>query len=135
MRQEELKIQQKIMMAVGKNYPDRVRLFRNFVGTVYSPAIVEALRRLLFSGKLKEAQKMAKKIKPMRIGVIGSPDLQGFIHISGRLEYLGVEVKVPGGQQRKEQKKFQETIEYFGGHYLLCDGVDDAIEKIGNILK
>lgn len=120
---------------MSKAYGDRVRLFRNYVGATFPARAVGFLIKLIMQGKWDQARLQAKKLSPIRIGVEGSPDLQGFVQINGRLEYLGVEVKAPGGRQRPEQKKFQSMIDRLGGHYLLCDSVDDAVEKVGDILN
>ncbi|MFW6100146.1 MAG: VRR-NUC domain-containing protein [Bacteroidota bacterium] len=134
-QQTELQIQQKIWIAVSKKYGDRVRLFRNFVGTAYKAQVVAGLIKLLMNNRIEEAKSLAKKAQPLRIGTPGTPDLQGFVAVNGRLEYLGLEVKAPGGKQRPEQKKFQAMIDGLGGHYLLCQSVEEALEKVGNILK
>lgn len=60
----------------------------------------------------------------MRFGEVGSPDI--VCVING--QYVGIEVKKPGGKQSDNQKMFQEKLEQAGGKYILAYSLDDIIK-------
>lgn len=64
----------------------------------------------------------------VRFGVVGQADLTGILPGGVRLE---IEVKSSTGQQREEQRWYQETIERFGGVYVLARSVEDVWAKLG----
>lgn len=55
----------------------------------------------------------------------GLPDLQAVK--AGRTVYI--ELKRPGGRQRRDQEVFQRNIEAVGGEYILCRGIEDLQER------
>lgn len=42
---------------------------------------------------------------------------------------LFIELKTARGRQSDHQKKFQADLEYHGGEYILCRGVEDLQER------
>jgi hypothetical protein len=58
-----------------------------------------------------------------RFGALGSPDI--VCVING--QYVGIEVKAPGGKQSAHQKEFQEALESAGGKYILTQSLDELI--------
>lgn len=63
----------------------------------------------------------------VRFGIVGQADLSGILPGGVRLE---IECKSATGEQRKEQRWFQEMIEKFGGCYVLARSVDDVWEAL-----
>lgn len=61
-----------------------------------------------------------------RFGALGSPDI--VCVVNG--QYVGIEVKAPGGKQSEHQKEFQRRLEEAGGRYLLACSLDDVIGNI-----
>ena len=55
----------------------------------------------------------------------GLPDLQAVKN--GRVVFI--ELKKPGGKQRKGQAEFQGNLEAAGGEYILCRGIEDLAER------
>lgn len=57
-----------------------------------------------------------------RFGAVGSPDI--VCVVNG--QYVGIEVKKPGGRQSEHQKEFQRRLEEAGGRYILARSIDDV---------
>lgn len=58
-----------------------------------------------------------------RFGAIGSPDI--VCVVNG--QYVGIEVKAPGGRQSEHQKEFQRRLEEAGGRYVIASSLDDVL--------
>jgi hypothetical protein len=58
-----------------------------------------------------------------RFGALGSPDI--VCVVNG--QYVGVEVKAPGGKQSDHRKEFQGQLEAAGGRYILAHSLDQVI--------
>ena len=63
----------------------------------------------------------------VRFGRKGIPDI--FVIRSGVC--WGIEVKLPGKDQSREQYEFQVEFERSGGRYILAFSLDDAIRAMG----
>lgn len=57
---------------------------------------------------------------------LGSPDI--VCVING--QYVGIEVKAPGGRQSEHQKEFQRQLEAAGGRYILAYSLDEVLERL-----
>jgi hypothetical protein len=55
----------------------------------------------------------------------GSPDI--ICVIKG--QYVGIEVKRPGGKQNPNQLQFQKDLENSGGKYILAYSLDDVLHQ------
>ena len=60
-----------------------------------------------------------------KAGVVGSPDI--ICVING--QFVGIEVKKPGGKQNDNQIQFQKDLEKAGGKYVLAYSLDDVIKE------
>lgn len=63
-----------------------------------------------------------------RFGAKGSPDI--VCVVNG--QYVGIEVKAPGGKQSEHQKEFQRRLKEAGGRYILAFTVDDLLNTLSN---
>jgi len=61
-----------------------------------------------------------------RFGALGSPDI--VCVVNG--QYVGIEVKAPGGKQSEHQKEFQRQLEAAGGRYIIVHSIDDVLAQI-----
>ena len=61
-----------------------------------------------------------------RFGAVGSPDI--ICVIAG--QYVGIEVKRPGGRQSEHQKEFQKKLEEAGGKYVLAYSLEDVLRAL-----
>jgi hypothetical protein len=61
-----------------------------------------------------------------RFGALGSPDI--IVVVNG--QFVGIEVKAPGGKQSDHQISFQKRLEAAGGWYLLIYSLEDLIEAL-----
>ena len=61
-----------------------------------------------------------------RFGALGSPDI---VCVIGG-QYVGIEVKRPGGKQSEHQKEFQRNLETAGGKYLLAYSLSDVMNGL-----
>lgn len=61
-----------------------------------------------------------------RFGAVGSPDI--VCVING--QYVGIEVKAPGGRQSEHQKEFQRRLELAGGKYVLATSLDSVMKAL-----
>lgn len=68
------------------------------------------------------------KQHPVRFGIPGETDLQGIIAPWGRL--LAIEVKTGSGRLSKDQARFRNMIEKFGGLYVEARSVEDALQAV-----
>lgn len=59
---------------------------------------------------------------------VGSADLVGFIHDSGR--FLAVEVKTPTGRLSKEQRLWMEFVNKHGGYACVARSPEEALEHL-----
>ena len=62
----------------------------------------------------------------IRYGAVGSPDI--ICVING--QYVGIEVKRPGGRLSPFQKIFAENLVKAGGRYILAFSIDDVIANL-----
>jgi len=72
----------------------------------------------------------ADGMRPIRFGLLGSPDILGVIPGTGR--FLGVETKTATGRLRDSQAKFRARFERCGGLYVVARSIEDvsaALEK------
>ena len=60
-------------------------------------------------------------------GFKGSPDVIGILP-GGR--FVGVEVKKPGGKQRKDQRTFEAAVKRVGGVYLVATSPEEAVAAV-----
>lgn len=58
-----------------------------------------------------------------RFGTPGSPDIVCVF----KGQYVGIEVKKPGGKQNPNQIQFQKDLEKAGGMYVLAYSLDEVI--------
>lgn len=61
-----------------------------------------------------------------RFGAVGSPDI--VCVVNG--QYVGLEIKAPGGKQSEHQKEFQRRLEKAGGRYIVAYAIDDVMKFI-----
>jgi hypothetical protein len=61
-----------------------------------------------------------------RFGALGSPDIIAVVNG----QFVGIEVKAPGGKQSDHQISFQKRLEAAGGKYVLAHSLDDVIEAL-----
>lgn len=61
-----------------------------------------------------------------RFGAVGNPDI--ICVVKG--QYVGIEVKAPGGKQSEHQKKFQLQLEAAGGLCILARDLEDAANEL-----
>jgi VRR-NUC domain len=61
-----------------------------------------------------------------RFGAPGSPDIICVI----KSQYVGIEVKRPGGKQSEYQKEFQRKLEAAGGKYILAHSLDELLSHL-----
>src|ERR1700728_774603 len=61
-----------------------------------------------------------------RAGAVGAPDI--ICVVNG--QYVGIEVKAPGGRQSENQKEFQRQLEEAGGKYILAYSLDEIISAL-----
>ena len=110
----ETEIRDKIFLALGRDPKNLI--FRRNVGLFYT-----------------------KYGAPIRIGMNGEADLQGFLgnqhcemcHYPIHPKPFCVEVKDPNGEQSKDQVKFQNEIwERRGLLYVLASSVEQALEGV-----
>ena len=65
----------------------------------------------------------------------GCPDIVGIWpphldeHTAG--QFIGIEVKTPGGVLSKHQERFLDSIKRSGGIGIVCRDVDDVIDGLG----
>lgn len=65
----------------------------------------------------------------MRFGALGSPDI--ICVIKG--QFVGIEVKRPGGKQSDSQAEVQARLEEAGGQYILAFDLDDVVKAIAKL--
>jgi hypothetical protein len=58
-----------------------------------------------------------------RFGALGSPDI--ICVVKG--QFVGIEVKAPGGKQSEHQISFQKRLEADGGKYILAYSLEDVM--------
>ncbi len=59
---------------------------------------------------------------------VGSADLVGFIHSTGR--FFAIEVKTPTGRIRKEQKLWIDFVNSRGGYACIARSVAEGLEHL-----
>jgi hypothetical protein len=102
--QAETVLQNRIRLAVAEQCR-HARLFRNHCGQLKDP---------------KTGQWVRFGLGP------GSPDLVGWRVINGVAQFVGLEVKVPGGRLRDDQVVWLDAIEQAGGLASAVTSVEQA---------
>ena len=103
---------------------DKTRLWKNHVGLAYDMDSVKAILRANF------LLGQEPKIRKIKFGVPGSPDIQGIKEVEITQDmvgqtigmWIGFEVKTGNAKQSPKQKAFQKMIESLKGLYNVIRG-------------
>lgn len=71
--------------------------------------------------------------RAIHFGIKGEADLQGIIGPQGRM--FGIEIKTGKGALEKDQKIWKDMIIKFGGAYLECRSIEEALLFKADILR
>lgn len=116
-----------------KHQDKDTRLWKNAVGLGYD---IDSASKIIFNlGKMAglsgtEISNIMARIRKIKFGVQGSPDIQGIrkIHITEEMIgydlglWVGYECKSGNAKQTPQQKSFERMISDFGGLYKLIKG-------------
>lgn len=122
----------RILLAIPRHFPG-ARAARTNVGGAVPMNYVRIAVRLIIEGKIPEAIRILQR--PMKFGIVGLPDISGFIPVNGHGILLGVEVKCGRDKQSKEQRIAQAVYDRGGCIYVVAtdkpaDPVAAVVEEI-----
>ena len=111
------KLVNEVLLILGSSVYCRV--WKSHTGALPTlDSIKRAIRVAVFSGSFSIAW---RELSYLTFGLPGSADISGILKDGRRLE---IECKTGNAKQSKQQKKFQEMIEKFGGVYILTHSSD-----------
>lgn len=119
----------RILVAIPAAFPHRARVWRRSVGGAVPIATVKQACGLIRVGSYQSAISVLQR-QPLRFGVPGEPDIDGWIVIRGLACRLGVEIKSATDRMRPEQKVYRDLLESMGGIYIEARDVDGCIADL-----
>ena len=103
--------------------PD-IRLWRQNVGQAVPLSTVKQALKAMQQHRWADANLILRTAYVIKFGVKGQADLSGILMGSGKR--LEIECKSATGTPREDQVVYGETIERFGGIYVLARSVEDV---------
>ena len=122
----------RLLVSIPAALPN-VRVWRRNVGAGYPSSVVRSALVQLHRGDIAGAIRTLSCARPVKFGLEGEPDLDGFAGPSGRR--LGVEIKAGKDKQSEAQQVCQQVYERHGAVYLVARDVEQAIADLRERIK
>lgn len=115
-----------ILLEIPKRFPG-ARAWRRNVGSGYGMDIVQRAIRALVAGRPTEALMTLRNTRPIRFGVPGEPDIDGWAPDGRR---IGIEVKAGRDVVSDDQMTFRTALLAAGGIHVIARDVEGALEDL-----
>lgn len=129
----EAALQADILEKVGQ-HPD-IRIWRVNVGMAYGYGTINRLVSMLQGGAIPKAVEISKRMRPVKYGVKGQSDIQGFCTYetkSGKAfsRFLAIECKIHPRKATEPQRAWGDMVEQRGGIWILAYSLNDVWERL-----